>query len=74
MPDLADLPVSALDNARYLTVCERNADRAALLLGGDPTVVAACAKARGDGTGHLIRGIGHAAWLSTRAKLGVGVR
>jgi hypothetical protein len=71
---LSNMPASALDNARYLMVCERNADRAALLLGGDPKTIVACARARNDGVEHLIRAIGHPAWLTTRQKLGVGVR
>jgi hypothetical protein len=71
---LATMPASALDNAKYLMVCERNADRAALLVGGDPNVIVAAARARQDGIEHLIRAVGHPQWLSTRQKLGVGVR
>ena len=71
---LLDMPSTALDNARYLQVCERNADLAALLVGGDPTTIVRCAQARGDKLDHLIRAIGHPAWLATRQKLGVGVR
>jgi tetratricopeptide (TPR) repeat protein len=71
---LSAMPVSALDNARYLAVCERNADRAALLLGGDAATIVKIASERGDGAEHLIRAVGHPAWLATRAKLGVGVR
>jgi tetratricopeptide (TPR) repeat protein len=71
---LANIPPHALDNAAYVTVCERDADRAALLLGGDPATIAAGAKARGDGFEHLIKAIGHPRWFSTRAKLGIGVR
>jgi hypothetical protein len=71
---LVGLEPGALDNARYLAVCERNADRAALLVGGDPNVIVARAKARNDAFTHLIRAIGHPDWLPTRAKLGVGVR
>jgi hypothetical protein len=55
-------------------VCERNADRAALLLGGDPRAIAALVKARNDSFEHLIRGVGHPQWLATRQKLGVGMR
>jgi hypothetical protein len=55
-------------------VCERNADRAALLVGGDAMVIAAAAKARGDTLEHLIRAVGHPAWFATRSKLGLGVR
>jgi tetratricopeptide (TPR) repeat protein len=68
---LAGLPAEALDNARYLAHCERSADRAALLLGGDPNVVAGLAKARGAGVEHLIRGVGHPLWMATRQKIGV---
>jgi tetratricopeptide (TPR) repeat protein len=71
---LAAMPASALDNAKYLMVCERNADRAALLVGGDPNVIVGCARARNDGVEHLIRAVGHPQWLATRQKLGVGVR
>jgi hypothetical protein len=71
---LAGLPASGLDNARYLATCHRNADRAALLLGGDAAVIVAGARARGDQTEHLIRAIGQPTWLATRAKLGVGIR
>jgi hypothetical protein len=71
---LAVLPAEALDNAAYATSCQRAADRAALLLGGDPATIVAAAKARGDGIVHLIRVIGHPQWLATRTKLGVGVR
>jgi tetratricopeptide (TPR) repeat protein len=71
---LATMPPAALDNAKYLMVCERNADRAALLVGGDPSVITGLAKARGDGFEHLIRAVGHPQWLATRHKLGVGVR
>jgi hypothetical protein len=66
--------VTALDNARYAAVCQRNADRAALLVGGSPATIAAAAKARGDSTEHLIRAIGHPQWLATRAKLGLDIR
>jgi hypothetical protein len=71
---LAPLPPSALDNARYAAVCQRNADRAALLVGGSAATIAAAAKARGESTEHLIRAIGHPQWLATRAKLGLGSR
>jgi hypothetical protein len=37
-------------------------------------MIVSCAKTRGDGVDHLIRGIGHPNWLPTRQKLGVGVR
>ncbi len=71
---LVNLPADALDNARYLATCQRTAERAALLLGGDPNTIAAAAKARGDGTAHLISAIGQPGWLPLRAKLGVGIR
>jgi len=71
---LSNLSPSALDNAKYVTVCERNADRAALLLGGDAATIVSGAKARNDGVEHLLKALGHPNWLAMRAKLGVGVR
>jgi tetratricopeptide (TPR) repeat protein len=71
---LAGMPSSALDNAKYMMVCERNADRAALLLGGDPRAIVALSLARGDGYEHLIRAVAQPNWLPTRQKLGVGMR
>ena len=71
---LAPLSPAALDNARYLAACHRDADRAALLVGGDPAVIVAGAKARGDSLEYLVRAIGQPGWLATRAKLGVGLR
>jgi len=71
---LATLPAAALDNARYLAACHRDADRAALLLGGDANVIAANIRARGETFDHLVRAVGQPAWLATRAKLGVGIR
>ncbi|HEX3761526.1 MAG TPA: hypothetical protein VHW23_22670, partial [Kofleriaceae bacterium] len=60
--------------AAYRAACERSADRAALLLGGDPAVIAALAAARGDGHAHLIAAIAQPGWLPLRARLGLGVR
>jgi Tfp pilus assembly protein PilF/SAM-dependent methyltransferase len=71
---LATLPAAALDNARYLAACHRDADRAALLVGGDPNVIAANARARGETMEHFIRAVAQPGWLSTRTKLGVGIR
>jgi hypothetical protein len=71
---LSAMPSSALDNAKYLMVCERNADRAALLVGGDPSTIVRGARERNDGVEHLVRAISHPDWLATRHKLGVGVR
>ena len=71
---LVNVPATALDNSRYLAACHRDADRAALLLGGDAKVIAAGVRARGETTEHLIRAVGQARWLPTRAKLGVGIR
>lgn len=71
---LAGLPPSALDTASYLAACHRNADRAALLVGGDATIIVAGAQGRGEPVAHLIRAMGQPTWLSTRARLGVGIR
>jgi hypothetical protein len=62
----------AADLARYRAACERTADRAALLLGGDPRTVVALATARdGAPPTHLITAIAQPGWLATRARLGV---
>ncbi|HEX4449544.1 MAG TPA: tetratricopeptide repeat protein [Kofleriaceae bacterium] len=71
---LAPLSPTALDNARYLAACYRDADRAALLVGGDPNVIVAGAKARGESLEYLIKAVGQPGWLATRQKLGVGIR
>jgi tetratricopeptide (TPR) repeat protein len=71
---LASTAASALDAASYRAACERTADRAALLLGGDPDTIAGLAAARGEGHRHLITALAHPAWLPLRARLGLGVR
>jgi tetratricopeptide (TPR) repeat protein len=69
---LASLPGAALDVARYRSACERSADRAALLLGGDATVIAGLAAARGERPNHLISAVAQPAWLAVRTRLGLG--
>jgi hypothetical protein len=71
---LASVPASALDPAAYAAVCQRAADRMALLVGGDPRAIVAAARARGDGVDHLVRALASPAFLAVRSKLGVGVR
>jgi tetratricopeptide (TPR) repeat protein len=71
---LAGVSPAALDLARYRAACERSADRAALLVGGDPVTIAALAAARGDGHGHLIAALAQPGWLPLRTRLGLGVR
>jgi tetratricopeptide (TPR) repeat protein len=71
---LAQLAPSALDVGRYLAASERSADRAALLLGGDPLAIVQRAAARGEGPAHLIVAIAQPGWLPLRARLGLGVR
>jgi hypothetical protein len=69
---------SVLGTAAHLTTVPTkstlDADRAALLLGGDPVTIAALATARGEGRDRLISGIAQPAWLPVRARLGLGVR
>jgi hypothetical protein len=71
---LAGLPATSLDVARYLAACERSADRAALLLGGDPKVIVERAAARGERHAHLVSAIAQPGWLALRTRLGLGVR
>jgi tetratricopeptide (TPR) repeat protein len=68
---LASLPPSALDVQSHLYACDRTADRAALLLGGDAATVARECAARNEGIEHLITLIGHPDYFTTRAKLGL---
>jgi hypothetical protein len=63
-----------LDVRHYLAACERTADRAALLLGGDAKTIVGLAIARGATSEHLISALGQPGWLALRTKLGVGVR
>ncbi len=70
---LQQLQPNALDVQSYLYACHRTADRAALLLGGDPsTIVRECA-ARHEGIEHLIALMAHADFFATRKKLGVSL-
>jgi tetratricopeptide (TPR) repeat protein len=71
---LAPLAPAALDVARYRAACDRTADRAALLLGGDPRTLTSLVAARGERLDHLITAIAQPAWLPLRARLGLGVR
>ena len=71
---LATLPPAALDLGRYLAACERSADRAALLVDGDPRIIADLATTRGARHAHLIAAIAHPGWLPLRARLGLGLR
>jgi len=71
---LAGVSSAVLDVRRYRAACERSADRAALLLDGDPRTIADLATARGEGHDHLISAIAQPAWLPLRTRLGLGVR
>ncbi len=71
---LLAVPPMSLDTARYAAACERTADRAALLVGGDAVTIVAAAKARGDTAEHLIHAVALPGWLALRARLGVGIR
>jgi tetratricopeptide (TPR) repeat protein len=71
---LAEVSPAVLDVRRYRAACERSADRAALLLDGDPRIIAELATARGEGHEHLISALAHPQWLPLRTRLGLGVR
>lgn len=71
---LAGVSAAVLDVWRYRAACERSADRAALLLDGDPKTIADLATARGEGHDHLISAIAQPQWLPLRTRLGLGVR
>ena len=71
---LAQMSLFVLDVRHYLAACERTADRAALLLGGDAKTIVELAAARGGTSQHLISALGQPGWLALRTKLGIGVR
>jgi len=71
---LATTSLFVIDVKHHLMASERTADRAALLLGGDPKTIVAAAAARGATAQHLISALGQPGWLALRTKLGVGVR
>ena len=66
---MAALEPSALDVTTYLAACQRTADRAALLLGGDPAAITAACAARGESMHHLISLIANPGFFGVRAKL-----
>jgi Tfp pilus assembly protein PilF len=70
----AAMPAASFDPNRHAQAIQRTADRAALLLGGDPATICAIARERLEGANHMIAAIAQPAWLPLRAKLGVGVR
>jgi tetratricopeptide (TPR) repeat protein len=71
---LSTTSLFVLDVRHHLLACERTADRAALLVGGDAKTVADAARSRSPNLAHLISAIGQPGWLALRAKLGVGIR
>ena len=68
---LQQLEPRALDVQAYLYACHRTADRAALLLGGDPATIARECAARHEGIEHLITVMAHADFFTARQKLGL---
>ena len=70
----AAMPVTSFDPTRHAQAIQRNADRAALLLGGDPATICSIARERLEGANHMIAAIAQPGWLPLRTKLGVGVR
>ena len=71
---LAQVSQSALGIERYLGASNRTADRAALLLDGDPATIVRQIVARGESPTHLISAIAQPGWLPLRIKLGLGVK
>ena len=71
---LATVAPAAIDIGAYLAAIHRTADRAALLVGGDPGTLVRAAAARGVDAAHLIAATGQAGWLPLRAKLGLSAR
>jgi hypothetical protein len=71
---LSTTSLFVLDVRHHLLACERTADRAALLVGGDAKTIAEIARSRSPNLSHLIGALGQPGWLALRAKLGVGIR
>jgi hypothetical protein len=71
---LAQVSQSALGIERYIGASNRTADRAALLLDGDPATIVRQIVARGESPTHLISAIAQPGWLPLRIKLGLGVK
>ncbi len=71
---LSTTSLFVLDVRHHLLACERTADRAALLVGGDAKTIADGARARSPNLAHLISAVAQPGWLALRAKLGVGIR
>jgi Tfp pilus assembly protein PilF len=59
---------------RFLAACERVADRAGMLVSGDPSAALASAADRGLGPASVLRAGFDPAYAALRARLGVGVR
>jgi hypothetical protein len=68
---LAQLSPGDLDPDRYLAACQRAADRAGLLVSGDPATAVAAARARGETGSHIVRAVAAPGWMALRARLGV---
>ncbi len=71
---LAQVSQSALGIERYVGASNRTADRAALLLDGEPAAIVRQIVARGESPTHLIAALAQPGWLPLRAKLGLGVK
>ncbi len=71
---LSQLSQSSLGVERYVAAAQRTADRAALLLDGDPATIARLATERGESHAHLITAIATPGWLELRTTLGLGMR
>ncbi|MFN0246619.1 MAG: tetratricopeptide repeat protein [Kofleriaceae bacterium] len=73
---LSTTSLFVLDVRHHLLACERTADRAALLVGGDAKTIADGARSRRseERLAHLIGTIAQPGWLALRTKLGVGIR
>ena len=71
---LALVSQSALGIERYIGASNRTADRAALLLDGEPAAIVRQIVARGESPTHLISAVAQLGWLPLRARLGLGVK
>ncbi len=70
----AGLRTDDLDLQRYLAACARVADRAGLLVSGDPAAMLASVAARGAAPTAVVQAVTDPAYPALRARLGVGGR
>ena len=71
---LAPMAGADLTPRRYRAACERAADRAGLLVSGDPAAAIAAARSRGSDGLHVVATATSPGYLAVRARLGLAIK